>query len=159
MPRFALALLLVTACGAAMPPPVAPVPRASVAAKQPHPMVGDWIGTLSIAYAPAGQPTVYDEKPFALKLDNAPTSLGGAGGPCDLRAMQEGDHVRFPAGQTCAGKKQGEDFVTTLREGTLAIVDGKLELSLVFDGTGGDQLVVRGALARRAKSALARWSM
>lgn len=149
MPRFALALLLVTACGAAMPPPVAPVPHASVPVKKPHPMAGNWVGTLKIAYSPAGQPTVYDEKPFALQLDNAPTSLGGAGGPCDLRAMPEGDHVRFPAGQVCAGKKQGADFVTTLREGTLAIVDGRLELSLVFDGRDGDELVIRGALARR----------
>jgi hypothetical protein len=146
MTRFALALLLVTACGAAMPPPVAPVPRAS--ARKVHPMAGDWLGTLTTTYARTGQPTVHGKKPFALSLADAPTSLGGGGGLCDLHAVPEGDHVRFPTGQVCAGKKDGGDFVTTLREGTLSIAD-KLELSLVFDGAGGDELVVRGSLARR----------
>ena len=53
MPGFALALLVVTACG-------------RTARTRQAPMAGDWIAMLSIAYSPVGQPTVYDEKPFAL---------------------------------------------------------------------------------------------
>jgi hypothetical protein len=145
-----LAVLVTTACGAAVPPPANPVvPEPAPVARKVHPMVGDWVGTITLAYTPAGQPTHYGEKPFSLELNAAPTSLGGVGGPCDLRAMPDGDDVMFPAGQLCSGIKNGSELVTRLREGRMQIVDGKLQLSLVFDGDAGDELVVRAALARR----------
>lgn len=150
-----LAVLVTTACGAAMPPPAAPVvPKPAPVARKVHPMVGDWVGTITMAYTRTGQPTQYGEKPFALELNAAPTSLGGAGGPCDLRAEPDGDAVTFPAGQVCSAKKDGSELVTRLREGRMQIVDGKLQLSLVFDGDAGDELVVRAALARRGQRSI-----
>ena len=149
-----LAVLFATACGSAMPAPATPVVSKSAPAAKVHPMVGDWVGTLTMEYKRTGQPTQYGEKEFSLKLNAAPTSLGGAGGPCDLHAKPDGDNVTFPAGQLCSAKKDGADLVTRLREGRMQIVDGKLQLSLVLDGDGGGELIVRAALARRAHLSL-----
>lgn len=112
-------------------------------------MAGDWVGSLRMRYTRVGEAPRFDEKPFALKLDGVPASLGGAASPCDLRAIPEGDSVRFPVGQRCVGSLNDTPFGTTLRDGTLRLVDGKLQLALVFDADNGDELVVDGSLARR----------